>query len=163
MGQVQAAAWRASYADLLPTDVVAALEPEALGETWREALVRPQSGSHRVLVALSGGELVGFVAIGPAGGGQPVVGEVVALVVTPGAQRAGHGSRLLNAAADRLREVGFEQVVVWALDVDRVRVDFLTGAGFQPDGATRTFAAGEGEGEGQLREVRLVASLAPPT
>jgi GNAT superfamily N-acetyltransferase len=163
MGRVQAAAWRASYAGVLPADALAALEPEALGEVWRDGLVRPPSGSHRVLVALSAGVLVGFAAIGPAEEAPPQVGEIVAFVVTPEAQHAGHGSRLLNAAADRLRQVGFEQVVVWVLAGDDARRRFLAAAGFEPDGAYRTFAAAppdEDAGTVELREVRLAASLA---
>jgi GNAT superfamily N-acetyltransferase len=169
MGRVQAAAWRASYAAVLPVETLAALEPEALGEAWRSALVRPPTGSHRVLVALAGGDLVGFAAIGPSEGATPHVGELVALVVAPAAQHAGHGSRLLNAAADRLRDTGFEQVVVWVLAGDADRLRFLTAAGFEPDGARRTFVASAAETLDEpaddpagLREVRLVASLEPP-
>jgi GNAT superfamily N-acetyltransferase len=165
MGRVQAAAWRASYAGVLPADALAALEPAELGEVWHDALVRPPSGSHRVLVALSAGDLVGFAAIGPAEGSPPAVGEILALVVDPDAQHAGHGSRLLNAAADRLRQVGFEEVVVWVLAGDDARRRFLGAAGFEPDGAKRTFAAAPPDGAepaAELGEVRLVASLGSP-
>jgi GNAT superfamily N-acetyltransferase len=170
MGRVQAEAWQASYAGVLPVETLAALTADRLAEAWRDAVVRPPSGSHRVLVALSAGELVGFAAIGPSEGPQPEVGELVALVVAPPAQHAGHGSRLLNAAADRLRDTGFEQLVVWVLAGDEVRLRFLTAAGFAPDGAERTFDAGDDAGTdagsdaagGELREVRLVASLTAP-
>src|SRR4051812_39886526 len=83
MGRVQALAWQASYAGVLPAETIAALEPGALAEAWREALVRPPSGSHRVLVALGSGAVVGFAAVGPAEGSRPEVGELVALVVSP--------------------------------------------------------------------------------
>jgi GNAT superfamily N-acetyltransferase len=162
MGRAQAEAWRSSYAGVLPADTLAALEPDTLGEAWRESMVRPPTGSHRVLVALAAGDLVGFAAIGPAESAEPAVGELVALVVTPSAQHAGHGSRLLNAAADRLRDTGFAHLVVWVLEGDTVRLRFLTAAGFEPDGAQRTFAAGAGDAGEMLREVRLVASLGPP-
>lgn len=160
MGRVQAEAWQASYGGVLPAATLAALDPEALGQAWREAVVRPPSGSHRVLVALAGGDLVGFAAIGPAEGPQPEVGELVALEVDPAAQRAGHGSRLLNAAADRLRDNGCDRLVVWVLATDEVRLHFLTAAGFGPDGAERRFEVGGAAAGGELREVRLVASLA---
>ena len=91
------------------------LEASGRGRARGDNRAPPVTGSHRVLVALSGGELVGFAAIGPSEGAEPQVGELVALVVAPASQRAGHGSRLLNAAADRLRQVGFEQVVVWVI------------------------------------------------
>jgi ribosomal protein S18 acetylase RimI-like enzyme len=159
IGAVQAQAWQASYDGVLPAETLAALEPRALAEVWREAIVRPPTRAHRVLVALAAGAVVGFVAIGPSEGAAPDVGEVLALVVAPAAQRAGHGSRLLNAAADRLRQAGFDQVVVWVLGEDDVRRAFMAGAGFAADGAYRTLAA---EGADALREVRLLASLETP-
>src|SRR5690242_772054 len=110
LGRVQSAAWRASYGGVLPPETVAALEPDSLAGEWREALVRPPSGAHRVLVALAGGEVVGFAAVAP-DDAAPHVGEVAALVVAPESQRTGHGSRLLNAAVERLRHGGFEVVV----------------------------------------------------
>ena len=159
IGRVQAQAWQAAYGGLLPAETLAALEPGALGEVWRDAVVRPPTGAHRVLVAAAGGHVVGFVAIGPSEGAPPNVGEVLALVVAPDAQRAGHGSRLLNAAADRLRQVGFDRMVVWVLGDDDVRRAFLAGAGLAPDGAHRTLEMDGGAGPATLREVRLVASL----
>jgi GNAT superfamily N-acetyltransferase len=162
IGRVQARAWHAAYGALLPPETLAALEPDALGEVWRDGLVEPPTSAHRVLVALEGGAVVGFVAIGPSEGAPPNVGEVLALIVAPDAQRAGHGSRLLNAAADRLRQVGFDQVVVWVLGDDDVRRAFLAGAGFAADGSHRTLQVDDTEGAAALREVRLVASLEAP-
>lgn len=162
IGQVQAAAWRAAYRELLPADALAALEPTEIAEVWRDAIVRPPSGGHRVLVAVAAGQVVGFAAVSPADGAGPAVGEVAALVVAPGAEGAGHGSRLLNAAADRLREVGYDRVVVWALEADEVRRRFLTSAGFADDGGRRTFAIGP-PGSAELTELRLAAALGDPS
>jgi GNAT superfamily N-acetyltransferase len=161
MGTVQAAAWRASYAEVLPSAVLKALDPEAIARVWAAAIADPPTPGHSVLVALAGGELVGFVATAPLEPAQAGVGEVAALVVTPAAQRAGHGSRLLNAGADRLRDNGFDQVVVWVPVGDDLRLRFLTAAGFAPDGAQRSLDL-TGDGTGALREHRLVASLARP-
>jgi GNAT superfamily N-acetyltransferase len=162
IGQVQAEAWQSAYAGLLPPETLAALEPDALAEVWRDAIVRPPTGAHRVLVALAGGTIVGFVAIGPTEPEAANVGEVLALVVAPDAQGAGHGSRLINAAADRLRQVGMDQVVVWVLGDDDVRRSFLAGAGLAPDGTHRTLEVDGADGTAALREVRLVASLEVP-
>lgn len=157
IGAVQAAAWRSSYRGVLPAAALDALEPAQLADVWRDAIVRPPSGAHRVLVAVAGGAVVGFAAVIPNDQAAPAVGELAALVVAPTAQRAGHGSRLLNAAVDRLRREGFEQVVVWVLESDDLRRRFLGAAGFADDGARRTFATDDAGAE--LREVRLVASL----
>jgi GNAT superfamily N-acetyltransferase len=167
MGRVQAAAWQASYAGVLPSDLLDRLDPTELAEVWRAALADPPTRSHRVLVALASGEVVGFAATGPSEGSEgnhlPAPGEVLALLVDPAARHQGHGSRLLNAAADRLRESGFDDAVVWVSEGDEARRDFLTAAGFAADGGTRTLELpGEGVRPGTLREQRFAASLAPP-
>ncbi|MFL6098884.1 MAG: GNAT family N-acetyltransferase [Actinomycetales bacterium] len=157
IGQVQAAAWRSSYQDVLPAATLSSLQVEDLAEAWREAIVRPPGAGHRVLVAAGSEGVVGFVAIAPAAESVPETGEIAALVVAPSAQGSGHGSRLLNAAVDRLRLQGFERVLVWVLEKDEARLRFLSGAGFADDGGRRTFATDDGRAE--LREVRLAASL----
>jgi ribosomal protein S18 acetylase RimI-like enzyme len=161
MGAVQAAAWRASYAAVLPAATLDALDPTAVAAVWRETLAAPPSSRHSVLVALASGAVIGFVATAPLEPPQDGVGEVAALVIHPDVQRAGHGSRLLNAAADRLRDNGFDHVVLWVTAGDEVRLHFLTAAGFQADGAIRTLDL-TGDGSVPLREHRLVASLARP-
>jgi ribosomal protein S18 acetylase RimI-like enzyme len=163
IGRVQSEAWRASYDGVLPAETLLAGEAGGLAEVWRAAITEPPTRGHRVLVALAAGEVCGFVAIGPSDGAESSVGEVLALEVGPASRRAGHGSRLLNAAADRLRQLGFEQLVVWVLAGDDVRRAFLTGAGLAADGSQRTLQIDAGEdGAGELREVRLAAALGTP-
>jgi GNAT superfamily N-acetyltransferase len=161
MGQVQAAAWRASYDSLLPADLLSALDPAELADVWRAAVGTPPSRAHRVLVALGAGEVVGFAATGPSAGDPPEVGELLVLLVAPGLERQGHGSRLLNAAADQLRQSGFDQVVVWVPVGDSARLRFLTGAGFVADGAHRALQL-PGTEDKTVSEQRLVASLTTP-
>jgi GNAT superfamily N-acetyltransferase len=166
IGAVQAAAWRASYTGVLPEPVLAALDPAELAEIWHRSIAAPPSRAHRVLVALEAGEVIGFAATAPSADGNEAneasgVGEVATLLVRPEAQGRGHGSRLLNAAVDRLRDNGFDHAVVWVVAGDDARLRFLTGAGFAADGAHRGLDL-TGDGSSPLREQRLVASLAPP-
>ena len=148
-GALPARAWRAAYARLLPADVLQALHPGALSEAWRPAVTAPPSPTHRVLVACAGPTVVGFAAAQPDG-------EVVALLVDPVQQRRGHGSRLLNAVVDLLREDGVDRVAAWAPVDDSPRIAFLTSAGLEPDGTRRTLAL---PGGGGLIELRLTAGL----
>ena len=152
---VHSRAWRAAYADLLDAGTLAALTPAALEGAWRAAITSPPSPRHAVLVALSDDLVVGFAAVAPsedadAGEGD---GELVALAVDPLHQRAGHGSRLLSAATDRLREDGFTAVAAWAPRPDTPRRAFLASAGLVEDGATRAYAGQD------LTEVRYAAAL----
>lgn len=66
----------------------------------------------------------------------------MSLEVLPDHQRSGHGSRLLTAAVDRLRQDGAESMTAWVLQDDVAREQFLTGAGLGPDGMERTLATG---------------------
>ena len=159
VGLVQAVVFREAYAGRVPDDVVARFEPDAFARSWRESLAAPPGGIHRLLVACAGDQVVGLCAIGPsqdpdAGG---ATGEVTVLGVHPDARRQGHGSRLLNAGVDLLREAGAEAVTVWLLADDEATRAFASGSGFGPDGAYRDRVVSP-DGD-VLREVRLSASL----
>ena len=140
IGAVHSRAWRTAYSGLLPAEVLDALAPEALAEAWRPAVSAPPSPGHRVLVAAA----------------EPD-GEVVALLVDPAHQRRGHGSRLLNAVADLLREAGGERIGTWTPEQDAPRLAFLRTSGLEPDGRRRTL---ELPGGATLEEVHLHAGLA---
>lgn len=160
LGGVHAAAWLADYTGLLPGRA-ASVDPVALESAWHEAVVAPPGPRHRVLVATEGAQLVGFAAFAPSADGDadPAVdAELVALHVDPPQRRRGHGSRLLNAVADVLRDTGFTGVRVWVPEPDDARLTFLTSAGFVADGAGRQLDAA-GDGTTRVREVRLSAGL----
>jgi ribosomal protein S18 acetylase RimI-like enzyme len=158
---VQVRAWRTSYVDLLPGEVLAALEVEEIAEAWRAALARPPDARQRVLVALERNLVTGFVVTGPATDpdSDPVAtGEMSDLVVDPHKRGAGHGSRLLQAAADTLRADRFTRAVTWLAAADDVLRAFLTMAGWGPDGAHRTLDLA-GDGSTTVKQVRLHTSL----
>ena len=163
VGQVQALVWQEAYDGVVPPEVHAAFDPQSFATAWRDSLASPPEGVHRLLVACAGEQVVGFVAIGPSQDpdtGQ-TTGEVTALGVHPMHRRQGHGSRLLNAAVDILREAGAEHVAAWCLvEHESVRA-FLTGSGLAPDGAYRDRVVSP-DGT-TAREVRLVALVTPET
>ncbi len=150
VGAVHSRSWRSGYADHLPDDVLAALDPEALAGAWAGAVTAPPSPRHHVLVACAGSTVVGFLACDDAG-------ELVGLHVDPAHQRRGHGSRLLSAAADLARTDGIASLSAWCPMLDTARREFLVSAGFGTDGAWRDLEV-PGAAIG-LREARLVAAL----
>lgn len=159
VGQVQAASWREAYAGLLPADVVAGFDPGGFAQAWRRSLERPPSPRHRLFVACSGTDLVGFAAVGPSSDPDldERVGELLVIGVHPRSRRAGHGSRLLQAVADMARVDGAGTLAGWVPRDHEPTRAFLQGAGLVPDSAWRDRGV---DGAGRtLREVRLVASL----
>jgi len=68
---------------------------------------------------------------------RPDVAAVTDLLVEPRWGRRGHGSRLLAACVDLWREDGFTTALAWAFVADTAMSEFLTSAGWEPDGVTR--------------------------
>lgn len=150
VADIQVRAWRQGYRDLLPAAVLAEVTAPAAAETWRdkwaEAATAPPSPRHRLLVAVASDLVVGFAAHGPAEDPDldPAgTAELITLLVDPTHARAGHGSRLLAATADLLREDGFGTLVTWVFEADEVTRTFLGSAGWAPDGTARTLDMGE--------------------
>jgi ribosomal protein S18 acetylase RimI-like enzyme len=114
-----------------------------------------------VLVALERNRVVGFAITSPASDPDcdPIVdGELSDLTVDPTEQRRGHGSRLLQAAADTMHADRFERAVLWAGAADDALREFLTGAGWAADGAHRELDL-DGTGTTRLKQVRLHTAL----
>lgn len=141
LARIQAAVWSAVHGDGLPADVVEAVGSAAAAERWGAAAAEPPSPRHRVLTALAGEQVVGFAALAPASDPDTIPaldGELLALCVDPAATGHGHGSRLVNAVADLARIDGVHHLHVWLTDAERDLREFLAGAGWDADGASRS-------------------------
>ncbi len=158
VGAVQAQLWASAYGMFLSPELLHQFTPEAFSQVWEESLSAPPSPLHRLLVATQGTELVGFVAIGPAGDGTGAIGEILIGGVVESHRRTGHGSRLLNAAVDTLLAGNFGQVETWVLALDSTTLEFAEQAGLTADGAWRERAL---PGDNTAREVRLRAWIGP--
>lgn len=156
LAALQVRTWRALWSDLVPPDRLPD-SPAQVEPAWRAVLRVPSDARRRVLVALEGDEVTGFVLTAPATDPDcdPVaVGEVVDLTVDPTRTGRGHGSRLLQAAVDTLVADRFTRAVTWVTSRDDATRAFLTAAGWATDGAHRELALDEGERDG-VRQVRL--------
>jgi GNAT superfamily N-acetyltransferase len=161
IGRIQIDTWRMAYVDILPREVLAGLSADAAASAWSTAITAPPTTHHHVLVALEGQWLVGFVAFGPASDltdDDPDPDTTVAvapLLVEPRWGRRGHGSRLLAATVDHARIDAMTRAIAWIPEADQASRDFLTSAGWAPDGLARALDTGAGE----LRELRLHTML----
>jgi ribosomal protein S18 acetylase RimI-like enzyme len=157
---VQVASWREQYDGLVPADALPGVDDVAA--TWRDALARPSDARNRVLVALERNRVTGFAVLTPAADPDcdPVSdGELVELVVGADDRGVGHGSRLLQAAAETLQADRFTRAVAWVVATDDVRRAFLTGAGWAADSAHRELDL-DGTGAVTVKQVRLHTALA---
>ena len=161
IARVQVRAWRSSYADVLPADMLSSLDPEEFAAAWQASLVRSKDARNRVLVALERNTVRGFAVTSPCEDpdADPVAdGEISEFTVDPEQTRLGHGSRLLQACADTLRADKFDRAVVWLNSTDDALRAFLAGAGWAPDGASRELDL-HGDGTVRVKQVRLHTAL----
>lgn len=154
--------WRTAYADLVPAEVLQAIDVDETAATWSEAVGRGQ-----VFVAVEGEWTVGFCVAGQApedevagadGSLPPDAGTtaLVSVLVEPRWGRRGHGGRLLATAAEHLRGAGATRGIAWVPEADKASIGFYGKAGWEPDGTVRTLDAGGRP----LREIRVTGGLA---
>ena len=159
IADLQARAWRESYADLLPA--ADGLQAADFAEVWREALTRPGDARNRVLVALERNRVVGFAITSPASDpdSDPIAdGELMEFTVDAAERGRGHGSRLLQAAVDTLAADRFTRAVTWTLATDDALRRFLADAGWAPDTAHRELDL-DGTGVVTVKQVRLHTAI----
>jgi GNAT superfamily N-acetyltransferase len=165
IARIQVETWQHGYAAIVPAVVLESVSVELATRAWTDAVTTPPSPRHRVLVALEQQWLVGFVALSPADDLRPedpspeTTAAFGPLLVEPRWGRRGHGSRLLAAAVDHARGDAMTRGVMWIPGADTASREFLIGAGWAPDGLARALDTGAGE----LREIRLHASLEVPS
>lgn len=159
MAEVQVAAWRQDYATILPSEVLRTLSTDDFTTSWEASLNKPQDARMRVLVALERATVRGFALVHPSydPDADPVAdAEVGEFVIDPLHRRAGHGSRLLQACVDTLVADRFARAFWWVGAANDDLRAFVTGTGWEADGAHRELA---GEGGSSLKQVRLHTAL----
>ncbi|WP_193605503.1 GNAT family N-acetyltransferase [Nocardioides dongkuii] len=160
---LQLRAWPELYGGLVPAEAFPT-GPDAVAaatEAWRAALTKPVDARNRVLVALERNRVCGFAITGPASDPDldPVADGELAEVTVDAAERGrGHGSRLLQAAADTMVADRFTRAVTWTVASDDALRAFLVAAGWGADGAHRELDL-DGEGSTLVKQVRLHTAL----
>ncbi|CAA9321957.1 MAG: Acetyltransferase, GNAT family [uncultured Nocardioidaceae bacterium] len=158
---VQVRCWRQRYGGLLPEEELAGMDVEAFTARWAQQLERPGDARNRVLVALERNAVRGYAVLVPSPDpdADPVAdAELVELVLDPDHTGAGHGSRLLHAAADTMRADRFTTARTWTRTTEDALRSFLTAAGWGTDGAHRELDL-HGDGTITLRQLRLHTDL----
>lgn len=94
IARVQVDTWRATYAGLMPDEVLAGLSYESGAQRWQNTLTTYREQNVAVVAENNAGEVIGFVLGGQARDGYTEYGgEIFALYVLPKAQgQASDGS-----------------------------------------------------------------------
>lgn len=112
LATIHITSWQNTYGEVFPDEFLDDLDIDRRAEWFDRQIV---SGA-QILVADADG-VVGFCLIGPSN--DDGWGEVYAIYVHPEEWGRGHGYRLIIAAESRLREQGFDRMLLWVVDSNR--------------------------------------------
>jgi ribosomal protein S18 acetylase RimI-like enzyme len=118
IARVHVDTWRTAYRGLMPAAFLAQLSYEKRAAFWRETLAGGgPNAAESVQVAVAGGEVVGFVSVGPARASfrEPVDGELFALYLLEAHQGRGAGRALFEAGRRALAAAGYARFALWVL------------------------------------------------
>jgi ribosomal protein S18 acetylase RimI-like enzyme len=155
IARLHVASWQATYRDELPAAFLDGQDVDARRGHW-EAEVRGGTG---VLVAEDRGDLVGFVAFGPARDEDADASrtfQIHNLHAAPSRHGRGIGRALFEDALAEARAHGAREVTLWVVETNANARRFYERQGMEPDGARRTQPVGDGA---ELREVRYRCRL----
>jgi len=140
---IAAVKWRAFGSNyrggVLPDAFLDGREVVPPASFWVGRAMVPPSRRHRLLVWGRPGCVYGYLDAGPvhdadAGPNGPEAGEVYELYVDPTAQAQGGGARLLSAAEDWFRSVGYGRAELSTLATNPLAQAFYWSRGWEPTG-----------------------------
>jgi GNAT superfamily N-acetyltransferase len=155
IAQLHIASWKATYADELSADFLAAQDLAVRTVIWRSHIERGVD----VWVAEEDGSLVGFIACGAeraAGSSRDQKWEIYNLHVARPRQGQGIGVVLFDSAVRLGREHGAAGLVLWVARTNISARTFYERRGMKHDGGQHERTVGPGE---VLHEVRYSMRL----
>ena len=140
LGAIHVLAWQAAYRGVMPDAYLDALEPAQRAAMWRQFVDRPPAGRHLDVVTTGppDDDLAGFACYGPAGDTAPDTGELYAVNLDPARWGRGLGTALVGHVADRLRDDGFTDAVLWVVPANTRARAVYERLGWCADGGAQT-------------------------
>ncbi|MEY2571310.1 MAG: hypothetical protein QOE63_1660 [Acidimicrobiaceae bacterium] len=150
---VRLRSWRAAYrGGIIPDAVIDSID---IGAAWRHRRDAWHRGETVVVVLGPPGEVHGYALatiddVAGSGARAPREAEVHQLYLDPTVMGGGHGAAVLDAAVERLRGLGHDDVTLWTVDGNARARRFYEREGWHLDGGDRV----EHHERGSWRSVR---------
>ena len=136
IAEVHVASWRWAYRDQLPQGLLDGLSVDDREAMWTAWFLGPEPRAAVLVACEVDGRVVGFANAGPSRdeGSAGNTGELRAIYVLKEVQGTGVGTRLLDAAEERLRTARFDRATLWVLETNDLGRRFYEKAGWRWDG-----------------------------
>jgi ribosomal protein S18 acetylase RimI-like enzyme len=128
-------AWRSAYHGVVDDLVLDALDEAEIARRFHD-FIGDTAARHNALLAVHGGEPVGFVRFGE-DPDRPDAGHVFSLYVTPESMGLGVGRTLLGEVLAELAARGHRRVTLWVFEANTRARRLYERMGFEPDGGRR--------------------------
>jgi len=116
IGRIHVDAWRETYRDLVPDEILDNLSAERRAAQWRAGLSRTHRSNAVFVAEHEADGIVGFGAVGRARDlSLGCDGEIYALYVLQSAQGLGIGRALMRILATALLDEGSKSMCLWVL------------------------------------------------
>jgi GNAT superfamily N-acetyltransferase len=115
IAEIHVAAWRETYADMMPATTLAALDVTEWADRWAPRLVDADPAAATFLVLDEAGRAAGFGHCRRQSSAKlaDFAGEIASIYLLRRIQRRGAGRRLLRTMAAHLRDHGCDSASVW--------------------------------------------------
>lgn len=145
IARVHAATWKEDYRGLLDSAFLDNLSEKRLSARWRTQLDRrEQDNDEQIFVALSGREVVGFVAAGASREAfAPWDAEISMIYVMKEHRGLGIGRAMMKATADHCIRRGMFTGGLWVLRDNGAARDFYETLGGEPTGRKADSVGGQ--------------------
>jgi ribosomal protein S18 acetylase RimI-like enzyme len=126
IAEVHYASWSGAYSGIIPHKTLTGMLNRRGPKWWANAIRKASS----ILIVEMNGEVVGYATLGRNRSRDlKQQGEIYEIYLKPEYQGIGLGSKLFDAARDKLSAHGLKGFVVWALEDNVGATDFYAGAG----------------------------------
>jgi ribosomal protein S18 acetylase RimI-like enzyme len=135
IARVHSQVWRETYVDLVPEELLAAMDSEASMRRWQALLAQDPRGKRRLVGLSPGREIVAIATSGPSRYNDPPT-ELELRAINVLAEH--HGTGLGDLLMESL--IGRQAASLWVLHDNARAWAFYWRCGFRPDGASKVHA-----------------------
>ena len=134
--------WRSAYKDIVPDEVLDNLSVEGTAEKFRRYL--QESPENLFYCAAHGSKIIGHFNIGKSRGEDKLnSGEIIGFYLTEEFWGKGYGRKMMNYAVDELKNMGYNEAILWVLEDNGRARRFYEKCGFVFDGSKKEIEIGK--------------------
>lgn len=137
IAKIHVKTWQCAYKGIIPDSYLNELSVKKKTEGWRERLSNKKSESKTYVVELNN-KVVGFVSVGPCRDNDlpSNVGELWSIYVDQNNIGKGIGTLLHNSALDYLRNLKFQEAILWVITLNEKTRKWYESKGWKVEGKT---------------------------